>query len=342
MRKLFTFLLILFFASAFSHAVAQRNVLVWNGGYLKVVPSSSIDSVTFSVDKWLFRIKTSPAVGVTTKGFEATGSILLNENIKGLSETPTLGVCYSADHAQPTVSDRTVSLSSEYGTKTISVSGLMSGTTYYYRIYVTLLGETYYGNVCSVMTLEEEPDEHSKIINGHRFIDLGLPSGLLWAETNIGADNPEDAGNYYAWGETDTTSTYTYKDSKWFEIDHTDNLTATEDAATVNWGSGVRMPTEDDFKELRKPTNCTWTWTTKNGMRGYQVVSNANGSEIFLPAAGYRQGSGLNWHGYKGWYWSSTPNDAYSANDFAIESGKSYGIHSDFRYYGLTVRAVAE
>ncbi len=188
--------------------------------------------------------------------------------------------------------------------------------------------------------------DHSKIINGHRFVDLGLPSGLLWAETNIGADNPEDAGNYYAWGETETKDTYTEDNSKWYGTEHSGNLTATEDVATVNWGSGVRMPTKKEFEELLISSNCTWTWTTKNGMMGYQVVSNSNGNEIFLPAAGVRSDSYLWWLGERGFYWSSEPWPSYGDNTWSyhlhLMSAHHYANIGETRYYGLTVRAVAE
>ncbi len=340
MRKLYTFLFVLVFASAFLQAVAQHNVFVWNDGYLNVVPSSSIDSVTFSVDNWLFRMKTSSVVGVTTSGFEAAGSVELNENVKGLSEAPTIGVCYSAKHTQPTISDQTVLLSSDYGTQSISVSGLASGTTYYYRVYAMLLGEPYYGNVCSITTLGEKPAPF-KVINGHRFVDLDLPSGLLWAETNIGADNPEDAGNYYAWGETETKSTYILKNSKWYGVAHTGNLTATEDAATANWGNGVRMPTDNDFSELLDTANCTWTWTAKNGTKGYKVVSNANGSEIFLPAAG-AYGNELYNLGVAGSYWSSTPYSFTGSAYILTFSSAFLRFNLDGRETGYSVRAVAE
>ena len=223
------------------------------------------------------------------------------------------------------------------------MSALASGTTYYYRVYVTVLGETYYGNVCSVTTSGKKQENLIKTINGHRFVDLGLPSGLLWAETNIGAENPEDAGNYYAWGETSTKSSYVKENSeKW--VKDSSGLTPEQDAATVNWGSGVRMPTSDEFSELVNSENCVWLWTTRNGHNGYLVTSKTNGAEIFLPAAGgsYRDGE---FYGYEssGRYWSSTPKNSIYA--YFLYFGLDFtGIYyaKAYIYYSSTVRAVAQ
>lgn len=286
---------------------------------------------------------TYPAVDVSEHEFVTVGTVALGDSVKSLPEAPTIGVCFSASNKQPTVNDRTMTLTSDYGVKSISVSALASGTTYYYRVYVTFLGETYYGNVCSVTISGKKQEDLIKTINGHRFVDLGLPSGLLWAETNIGAENPEDAGNYYVWGETSTKTSYTKENSEMWLKDSF-GLTPEQDAATVNWGSGVRMPTSDEFSELVNPENCVWLWTTRNGHNGYLVTSKSNGEEIFLPAAGgyYRDGD-LYVNGLSGRYWSSTPKSPirayflYFGSDFTdIYYAKAY------IYQGSSVRAVAQ
>ncbi len=184
--------------------------------------------------------------------------------------------------------------------------------------------------------------EHVRLINGHRFVDLGLPSGLLWAETNLGADNPEDAGNYYAWGETGTKLTYVEGNSKWYQVTRTDNLTAANDAATANWGRGVRMPTSEEFSELLNSANCRWTWTTLNGKTGYQVTSNLNGCKIFLPAAGHRYGDGLFRYGEFGSYWPSTPHSRYNFSYCLCFYSEFYSLYGFDRYFGRSVRPVAE
>ena len=193
------------------------------------------------------------------------------------------------------------------------------------------------------------------------WVDLGLPSGLLWADRNVGAQNSEDYGNYYAWGETAPKeiydwSTYAYGNSydqltKYCnESDYglngfTDNLTtleASDDAATVNLGGGARTPTEDEWEELIDHT--TSIWIIRNGVNG-RLLTAANGKSLFLPAAGYRDGSSLYDAGEYGFYWSSTLYTAIPlyAWDFYFASGHQdmdYGSGYNYRYDGFSVRAV--
>ena len=173
--------------------------------------------------------------------------------------------------------------------------------------------------------------------NGHVWIDLGLPSGTKWATTNVGASTPEDYGNYYAWGETTTKSSYST--SNYNYSNNPTTLPLERDAAYVNWGSSWRMPTKAEQDELR--TECTWTWTTQNGVNGYKVTSKTNGNSIFLPAAGYRDGSSLNVEGYGGHYWSSSIDTSVSNDAYVLYfySNNDIGWYR-FRYYGLSVRAV--
>src|SRR5574344_340877 len=177
-------------------------------------------------------------------------------------------------------------------------------------------------------------------------VDLGL-SGK-WADHNVGATNPEDYGAYFAWGETETKSDYSESTSKWNNvscsslqsqgvIDSNSNLTATYDAATVNWGGNWRMPTKAEQDELR--TKCTCTWTTSNGVSGYKVVG-PNGNSIFLPAAGDRNGSGLYLVGSLGYCWSSTAYD-YGAY-LMYFSSYGCGWNGSLRRDGYSVRPVSE
>ena len=152
--------------------------------------------------------------------------------------------------------------------------------------------------------------------NGHACVDLGLPSGTLWATCNVGATTPEGYGDYYAWGETTTKSTYDW--STYFDTHDGGNtftkynskggktvLDLEDDAAHVNWGGSWRMPTYAEWQELCD--NCTWTWTTQNGINGFKVTSKKAGYTdkfIFLPAAGERNDSGLGGVGSYGGYWS--------------------------------------
>ena len=188
------------------------------------------------------------------------------------------------------------------------------------------------------------------------YTDLGLPSGLLWAKCNLGATTPEGYGNYYAWGETQpkseyTWSTYTYGDydsiyhiykyntsDSYGTVDNKTTLEATDDAATVALGSGARMPTYDDWVELR--SNTTGEWTHQNGVNGWKFTA-TNGNSLFLPAAGYRNGSSLYDVGALGNYWSSSlvTDGPCLAGHFSFDS---YGSRMDgsFRARGRSVRAV--
>ena len=174
-------------------------------------------------------------------------------------------------------------------------------------------------------------------------IDLGL--SVKWANMNVGATNPQDYGNYYAWGETSTKETYNW--STYFYTNDGGStftkynkrlktvLDPEDDAAHVNWGGSWRMPTNAEWQELCD--NCTWTWTTQNGINGYKVTSNKEGYTdrfIFLPAAGYRYGSDLNGVGSNGLYWSSSLYDSFYALLLNFDSASRYPYdYDDDDYY---------
>ena len=199
------------------------------------------------------------------------------------------------------------------------------------------------------------------IENGYQWVDLGLPSGIKWATCNVGAEKPEDYGNYYAWGETAPKTDYswaTYKyangaydkftkycnDASYGNEGFTDDKTVLEqedDAATANWGGTWRMPTDTEWTELRE--QCTWTWTTQNGMNGYLVASKTNSNSIFLPAAGYRNGTNLRNAGTHGFYWSSSLGKYGSNSAWYIYFSSDYVYRYYYdRYDGFSVRPVQE
>ena len=191
-------------------------------------------------------------------------------------------------------------------------------------------------------------------------VDLGL--SVLWATCNVGASTPEDYGDYFAWGETIPKENYdwtTYKyckgivktmtkycnDSSHGYNGFTDNkivLDPEDDAATVNWGGAWRMPTDAEFTELQE--QCTWTWTTQNGVIGYKVVGK-NGNSIFLPAAGFMDGAELETETLSGSYWSSSlavslymPEPEIAIRIYFVLNSVYNGYCT--RYYGLPVRPV--
>ena len=261
-----------------------------------------------------------------------------------------IGVCWSAE-ANPTNSDMYHSVSYNGEPFVCTVDGLEPGTEYHVRAFVMAGLRCYYGEDVSFNTLVGGND-------GHAYVDLGLPSGLLWATCNVGAEAPEDYGDYFAWGETTPKdyydwSTYQYCNGSYNTLTKycnqsnygyngfTDNLTTlepTDDAATANWGNGWRMPTMEEFEELYN--NTTVTWTQQNGVNG-RLFTAANGNSLFMPAAGCRYVSSLYGTGDGGRYWSSsrymdTPDDAWLLHFYSNLYGMSYYN----RYGGHSVRAV--
>ena len=194
----------------------------------------------------------------------------------------------------------------------------------------------------------------------HEWVDLGLPSGTLWATCNVGADNPEDYGYYLAWGETKPKETYTWENYKWCDgsknwltkyctesdygtVDGKIELDREDDAAFVNWGPAWRMPTVEQIYELRRYTSSTRT--VRNGVKG-RLITGRNGNSIFLPGTGdWPNGGGAG--GYAGDYWSRGREEEYSTSRMAfglgIDSGvSSWGYFIGFRCDGYTVRPVRE
>lgn len=184
------------------------------------------------------------------------------------------------------------------------------------------------------------------------YVDLGLPSGILWATRNVGANSPEEYGDYFAWGETEPKDVYGWSNYKWGNgknnaltkyntdssygtVDNKTVLEADDDAATANWGGNWRMPTEAERYELE--THCTWEWTTHNGVNCYKGISNNNGKSIFLPAAG-SFGSGLHNVGTYCSYWTSSLNT--DSPVLAYRNAQGSVSQSTARYYGFSVRPV--
>ena len=190
-------------------------------------------------------------------------------------------------------------------------------------------------------------------------VDLGLPSGLKWGSFNLGATKPEEYGDYFAWGETVLKAKYswsTYKfelgtdsngpfskyvtNSSYGTVDNKTVLEPEDDAAAVNLGGSWRMPTRAEQDELR--SQCTWTWTTQNGVNG-RLVTGPNGNSIFLPAAGYRDGTSLSFAGSNGCYWSSSLYMYYSYYAYYASFGSGFVDWSgSTRFTGFSVRPVSE
>lgn len=201
-----------------------------------------------------------------------------------------------------------------------------------------------YEELDSIVTYIIPPNN---VVQGHEYVDLGL--SVKWATCNVGADSPENYGNYYAWGETVTKNEYNFDTYKYYNnntgcVNLGSNISGTQyDVAYVKWGGSWRMPTLDEIKELID--NCTWEWTTYNGVSG-ALVTASNGNSIFLPAAGYRSGLDFSDCGLAGRYWSATSDkkDNNFARGLIRFSGSSgnYIYSNTNRGLGLTVRPVTE
>ena len=201
---------------------------------------------------------------------------------------------------------------------------------------ITLKNEEY--SLTSKLIIIQNP---SPKINGHEYVDLGLPSGLKWATCNVGADSPGEYGDYYAWGEIETKSEYTKDNSKTYRKSMSDiSGNAMYDVACAKWGGSWRLPTKKELEELE--SKCKWERTTINGKIGYKVTG-PNGNSIFLPAAGHCIGYSLYYAGEVGYYWSSTP---YESNDYDAYGlyflSSSLDVFRGSRYDGQSVRPVSE
>ena len=304
-----------------------------------------------------YEMRALPSVDVSIDPLVETGnafdiqetSVMVSGRVEGMgySMVADAGICYSIGDA---ILGKYISSNNKNdGSFDIFLSGLEDNTTYYYCAYANCDGVYYYGEVCSFKTLEKVET---------KAVDLGL--SVKWATCNVGATTPEEYGYYFAWGEVEPKTTYDWSTYKYC-VDGYDNLTKycskssygnngftdtktvldpKDDVATANWGGEWRMPTRAELDELLK--NCTWTWTTQNGVNGYKVTG-PNGNSIFLPAAGVMGEGSLLSAGSSGHFWSSS---LYTENPY---NAYHVGFYSDFvgwynysRYHGRSVRPVCK
>ena len=286
-----------------------------------------------------YSVVTATPTDITTTSSVVGGMVTVSEG----SHVFFRGVCWGTE-PNPDIDGSHTSADTGIGSFSDSLVGLAPGTTYYVRAYaVTDYGLAY--------------GENLSFTTEHEYVDLGLPSGTLWATCNVGASTPEDYGDYFAWGETQpkdeySWSTYQYCNGSETTLTKycnksiygyngfTDNLTTLmmeDDAATANWGADWRTPTQIEWQELLD--NTTSIWTTQNGVNG-QLFTAANGNSLFLPAAGFRHGSDLYDAGNYGYLWSTSLDTVYphQACCFILNSG-DYMISSN-RDYGRSVRPV--
>ncbi len=269
------------------------------------------------------------------------------------------GICWSTTPS-PTIDDAHESMNSGMGAFTVFMLGLERNTTYYVRAYAENYYGVSYGEQKSFATLNPPI---GVTYNGHEYVDLGLPSGTLWATCNVGATTPDGYGDYFAWGEAEPKAVYSWNTYKYnvgefignnYQLTkycnnpnvgyngYVDNLLELEpvdDAATANWGNGWCMPTWGQWFELSRYT--TNFWANQNGVNGWFFVA-ANGNVLFLPAAGIRvedYGGDDDCYGY---YWSKSlyGNHCYTAMLFPFTSTSNNMDNYLGRPWGCSVRPV--
>jgi hypothetical protein len=181
------------------------------------------------------------------------------------------------------------------------------------------------------------------------FVDLALPSGLLWCEHNVGAATPYEDGLYFSWGNVEghtgtdgydfgTSNDGPYASTPGAALTGNIPTNNTYDAARHNMGAPCRMPTVGEFQELN--SNCTSEWTDEDGVAGRRFTSNINGNSIFFPASGYRDGTGLINRGSSGYYWSASLYSSARGYYLYFNSGGVNPADYDNRFNGFSVRAV--
>lgn len=236
----------------------------------------------------------------------------------------------------------------------VKVQPLLFETKYYYRTYVNTPALDYYGKTYSFTTKKLTP------VDDLNYINLGLPSGTLWAKMNVGASSPEDYGDYFAWGETqgykEGKTSFSWNNYKWCDgtdnsinkyctnssygiVDNKTELEKYDDAAYVSWGEEWHIPTYKQFDELR--TQCNWRWSSLNGVKGYYLLSKYNDYWLFLPAAGLWGKTSISHVGEFGHYWSQMLYNDIPTNAWSLQfSDDNTNMMYVSRFGGLSIRPV--
>ena len=178
---------------------------------------------------------------------------------------------------------------------------------------------------------KEEVVENNPKFENHEYVDLGLPSGTLWATCNIGANKPEEYGDYFAWGETEQKEIYStmWKNYKWRKdekmikyddaVDNKAELDAEDDVASVKWSSSWRTPSIDEIKELLNSDYTTTELATQNEVYGLKITSKKNGKTLFFPACGYYSNESIGGVGAGGGYWSRSLGTEFDGFAYSME-----------------------
>lgn len=296
------------------------------------------EQITVTTNEGLPVVTTHAPTDIVVNAASAGGYIISNS---GYAITAR-GICYSTAE-NPTTDDSRIEVGNGVGRFYTRITGLSKNTTYYVRAYASNINGTVYGEQRTFTTQDYEQ------ICGHDYVDLGLPSGLKWATHNIGADNPWDYGNYYAWGETSTKEFYRENNSRTFGNRAIEDISRIPDydAAAANWKCTWRIPTKDEMIELVE--NCAFELTSVNGKNG-ALFTGSNGNTLFLPAAGGLEYGEPPCDGLRGYYWTSTVYHASTLEGrysytlfFHIDSNNPQAfLHIALRYLGIPIRPVSD
>ena len=314
-------------------------------------------------------VTTKSVAEITANSAKCGGKVTLTGN----AEVGVCGVCWS-ESPSPTINDFFTTDIVGAGEYISTMNSLKQNTKYFVRAYATLNSVVMYGEEMDFTTLSDGGGNGGGgdngggngggTYNGHEYVDLGLPSGTLWATCNVGANTPDEHGDYFAWGETTPKTTYnwsTYKYcnggngwntlTKYCSVSEegyngfTDNLVILlpeDDAATANWGIGWCMPTVDQWEELLG--NTVTTWTIQNEVNG-RLFTASNGNSLFLPAAGVcgedEDGvHGLHEFGNLGIYWLNSLSYGGSYAMYFIFNSNGCRMDDYPRDFGLSIRPV--
>lgn len=229
-------------------------------------------------------------------------------------------------------------------------------TTNRFFIYAFALSVSASFSACN----DDDDEDNTKSAFDIHAVDLGLPSGVLWADQNVGANSPYEGGDHFSFGETSPKEVYSFDTYKYGGetsltkyvkqdqaagygkngfYDDIEVLEKEDDAASKNWGGLWRTPTQEEWEELEK--NAQWTWEEReDGVNGY-TITGPTGSSIFLPTTGYFYGKELHNPSDYGTYWTATLGEG--RDDYAQVYGAYSSGHFIYRYlrdHGYAVRPV--
>ena len=365
----------------FKNNLSEGNITISNVQITEATKSAELNCADADMANWAWNATATGAYNFGNTGTIAQGASGATENVQFLFPAATrnynisFNFAYESDAAEArtaTIADVNLVIGKAYNIN-VTIEDKDIVTEQYKIEFFVAEVKDWGSNIELDATINEKaensetpenpetPGLSSGMENGHEYVDLGL--SVKWATCNVGANSPEEYGDYFAWGEVEPKTTYNWDiyrygttydeltkycyDSSSGKDGFVDNkkvLDPEDDAATVNWGGNWRMPTIKEQVELSE--NCTWTWTTQNGVNGYLFTSNVDGytdKSIFLPAAGYMSSGRSYDAGSRGYYWSSSLSDLGSHNALAsgFKSGSivTYGV---MRWNEYSVRPVCK